>query len=326
MNRTPLQDVHNMTASRGTEKWATTVTFSPAQAAEEAVPEEAVASDTLDIELKPFAPKEVINFGEVRSTTVLSRRTIEQTLPQRKKYGPHGVQLSFRVTVCVPWSQVMVGESKIMTLKLSAPPQEDGSKPIACSIQRIKTHFAVELDSMELTVEPASDVLVPVRWTPAQGGAVSGSLLSIKWGFNGVQVNLVGTALEAASSKKKKVNYKGPKKPLVVRKGGNRLRAKTPAAKPAQPTLEERWLPPILDRGAPACYNPRTPTPAGTLLRYRSTRRPRLRRRPEPTPTAATLSSPLSRRTRCQSRKRPRRPSSTLPAATLSSRPSRRVR
>ena len=119
-----------------------------------------------------------------------------------------------------------MGESKLMTFRLTAPAAE---KPLPCSIQRVKTHFQVELEDLEFTVAPNDEIFVPVRWTPAQGGAASGSLLTIKWGLNGVVLGVAGTALEVASTKKK-VNYKGAKKPLVVRRGGNRLRAKAPAA------------------------------------------------------------------------------------------------
>ena len=65
-NRTPLQDVNNVPSIRATEKWATTVSFSPQQA-EPARDDEPITDQMLTVELKPFAPKEMMDFGEVIS-------------------------------------------------------------------------------------------------------------------------------------------------------------------------------------------------------------------------------------------------------------------
>ena len=69
--RTPLKGIENAAspapAPKG--KWATTVLFSPVAVAgtpNMAVnPRLTVADDTHIIELKPFAPKECVDFGEV---------------------------------------------------------------------------------------------------------------------------------------------------------------------------------------------------------------------------------------------------------------------
>ena len=196
------------------------MSFSPVKELAADPSSDTAQSNTLSIELKPFAPKDVLNFGEVN-----------------------------------------VGESKVMMLQLSVP---QGEEAINCEIQRVKSHFEVERDSLSLTVQSDATEMIPIRWTPTDDGTVSGSLLSIKWGFNGVQVNVIGTAV-ALNQPKKKINYKGPKKPLIVRGLKNGLRAKKPETKKAPVAAEKVAAKRYEQTATQKFFFPRLPEPSPDL-------------------------------------------------------------